>query len=162
IAALAGGTGLQTKSTAWISSATAAETAGQARGFADLVEKVKPAVISVRVKFDATAQRTGADQDDETMPFRQGSPFEKFFRQFGFEDMPNGMQNRQFRTPQMPQQPRAGEGSGFFISADGYAVTNNHVVNNAKTVQVITDDGKTLSAKVIGTDANTDLAVIKV
>ena len=162
VALLAGGMGLQTqtKSPAWISSAAAAETAAQPRGFADLVEKVKPAVISVRVKFDATAQRTGADQDDETMPFRQGSPFEKFFRRFGFEDMPNGMQNRQFRMPQMPGS--AAEGSGFFISADGYAVTNNHVVNNAKTVQVITDDGKTLSAKVIGTDAKTDLALIKV
>ena len=70
VALLAGGMGLQTqtKSPAWISSAAAAETAAQPRGFADLVEKVKPAVISVRVKFDATAQRTGADQDDETMP----------------------------------------------------------------------------------------------
>jgi serine protease Do len=163
IAVLAGGMGLQiqTKSPAWISSAAAAETAAQPRGFADLVEKVKPAVISVRVRLDATAQRTGANQDDEMMPFRQGSPFERFFRQFGFEDMPNGMQNRQFGMPQM--QPRtAAEGSGFFISADGYAVTNNHVVNNAKTVQVITDDGKTLSAKVIRTHPNTDLAVIKV
>src|SRR5262252_2126553 len=91
IAVLAGGMGLQTqtKSPAWISSAVAAETAGQPRGFADLVEKVKPAVISVRVRFDANAQRTGANQDDDMMPFRQGSPFERFFRQFGFEDMPN-------------------------------------------------------------------------
>ncbi|HSV24024.1 MAG TPA: Do family serine endopeptidase [Xanthobacteraceae bacterium] len=159
IAALAGGMGLQTqtKSPTWIASAAAAETAAQPRGFADLVEKVKPAVISVRVQFDKTAQRTN---DDEMTPFRQGSPFERFFRQFGFEDMPNGMQNRQFGMPQIPRT--AAEGSGFFISADGYAVTNNHVVNNAKTVQVITDDGKTLAAKVIGTDPNTDLALIKV
>src|SRR3984893_14834239 len=170
---LAAGTGLQTASNspAWLSSAVAAETAVQPRGFADLVEKVKPAVISVRVRFDGVAQPTAMGEDDDNMmPFRQGSPFEKFFRQFGFEDMPNGTQNRQFgqnrqfRMPQTPQmQPRtAAEGSGFFISADGYAVTNNHVVSNAKTVQVITDDGKTLSAKVIGTDPNTDLAVIKV
>ena len=55
-----------------------------------------------------------------------------------------------------------GEGSGFFVSADGYIVTNNHVVQNAKTVTVTTDDGKTLSAKVVGTDPKTDLAVIKV
>jgi serine protease Do len=173
IAMLAAGTGLQTASNspAWISSAVAAETAVQPRGFADLVEKVKPAVISVRVRFDGVAQPTAMGEDDDNMmPFRQGSPFEKFFRQFGFEDMPNGTQNRQFgqnrqfRMPQTPQmQPRtAAEGSGFFISADGYAVTNNHVVNNATTVQVITDDGKTLSAKVIGIDPNTDLAVIKV
>jgi serine protease Do len=170
MAMLAGGAGLQTASSrsAWISSAVAAETAAQPTGFADLVAKVKPAVISVRVRFDGGAQATALDQDDDNrLPFQQGSPFEKFFRQFGFGDMPNGMQNRQsgqnrrFGMPQM--QPRTtAEGSGFFISADGYAVTNNHVVNNAKSVQVITDDGKTLSAKVIGTDPITDLAVIKV
>jgi serine protease Do len=55
-----------------------------------------------------------------------------------------------------------GQGSGFFISADGYAVTNNHVVDSADKVEVTTDDGKTYSAKVIGTDARTDLALIKV
>ena len=55
-----------------------------------------------------------------------------------------------------------GEGSGFFISADGYAVTNYHVVDHAKTVQIKTDDGKTYTAKVVGTDQKTDLALIKV
>ena len=55
-----------------------------------------------------------------------------------------------------------GEGSGFFISADGYAVTNFHVVDHAKTVQIQTDDGKTYTAKVVGTDQKTDLALIKV
>jgi serine protease Do len=55
-----------------------------------------------------------------------------------------------------------GQGSGFFISADGYAVTNNHVVDGASKVEVTTDDGKTYTAKVIGTDARTDLALIKV
>ena len=161
-AVLVGGIGpqIEAKSPGWISGAAAAETAPQPRGFADLVAKVKPAVISVRVRFNVAAQQMGENENDETMPFRQGSPFERFFRQFGFEDMPNGMQNRQFSMPQTPKV--AGEGSGFFISADGYAVTNNHVVDNAKTVQVITDDGKTLQAKVVGTDPKTDLAVIKV
>ena len=55
-----------------------------------------------------------------------------------------------------------GQGSGFFISADGYAVTNNHVVDGADKVEVTTDDGKVYKAKVIGTDARTDLALIKV
>ena len=55
-----------------------------------------------------------------------------------------------------------GQGSGFFISSDGYAVTNNHVVQNAENVQVTTDDGKTYKAKVIGTDPRTDLALIKI
>ena len=55
-----------------------------------------------------------------------------------------------------------GQGSGFFISGDGYAVTNNHVVDKAESVQVTTDDGKIHEAKVIGTDPRTDLALIKV
>ena len=55
-----------------------------------------------------------------------------------------------------------GEGSGFFISADGYAVTNNHVVDHAKSVQVTTADGTIYKAKVVGTDPKTDLALIKV
>jgi serine protease Do len=135
--------------------AAAAETVGQPAGFADLVARVKPAVISVRVRLDDSARVSSFRQnDDNAVPFRQGSPFDRFFRQFGFQNMPNGMQ----------QTPRnmTGEGSGFFISADGYAVTNNHVVEHAKTVQVVTDDGKILSAKVIGTDPKTDLALIKV
>ena len=60
------------------------------------------------------------------------------------------------------EESSTGQGSGFFISADGYAVTNNHVVENAEKVEVTTDDGKTYSAKVIGTDPRTDLALIKV
>jgi serine protease Do len=78
---------------------------------------------------------------------------EKFFRQFGEQGQPNGMPRHHVIT---------GEGSGFFISADGYAVTNNHVVDHAKSVQVTTDDGTIYTAKVIGIDAKTDLALIKV
>jgi len=55
-----------------------------------------------------------------------------------------------------------GQGSGFFISPDGFAVTNNHVVDKAENVEVTTDDGKTYTAKVIGTDPRTDLALIKI
>src|SRR5260370_39287125 len=55
-----------------------------------------------------------------------------------------------------------GQGSGFVISADGYAVTNNHVVDGADKVEVTTDAGKTYTAKVIGTDPRTDVALIKV
>ncbi len=117
-------------------------------GFADIVEKVKPAVISVRVKIDQPAN--SSDGDDSGSPFPPGSPFEKFFRQFGMPSMPNG------------HEIITGQGSGFFISADGYAVTNNHVVQNAENVQVTTDDGKTYKAKVIGTDPRTDLALIKI
>ena len=64
--------------------------------------------------------------------------------------------------PKRQARSITGQGSGFFISADGYAVTNNHVVEKAENVKVTTDDGKTYNAKVIGTDPRTDLALIKV
>src|SRR5690242_12043763 len=116
-------------------------------GFADIVEKVKPAVISVRVKIDQPAQ---PGLSDDELPFPPGSPFERFFKRFG---TPGSPKNHEVIT---------GQGSGFFISRDGYAVTNNHVVQNAENVQVTADDGKTYTAKVIGTDSRTDLALIKV
>jgi serine protease Do len=138
---------------AWTSSALAAETMTQSPGFADMVAKVKPAVISVRVRLDAAKTASLSDNDGRT---QRGTPFDRFFRQFGLPDgMPNGVEPRNGR-------PISAEGSGFFISADGYAVTNNHVVEHAATVQVVTDDGKVLTAKVIGTDPKTDLALIKV
>jgi len=130
-----------------------ADTAARPVGFADIVEKVKPAVISVRVKMDA-----GSENLSEGLPFPPGSPFEQFFRRFGIPDdaipSPRGQQQRHNFT--------LGQGSGFFISADGYAVTNNHVVDKAESVNVTTDDAKTYTAKVIGTDSRSDLALIKV
>jgi len=122
-------------------------------GFADIVETVKPAVISVRVKMDASARVMGLEGN----PLSPGSPMDRFFRRFG---LPDGM-------PNLSPSPRGrnsvtGQGSGFFISADGYAVTNNHVVDKAQTVEVTADDGKTYSAKVIGTDSRTDVALIKI
>jgi len=137
-----------------------ARTLPQPIGFADIVEKVKPAVISVRVRIENT--RTDANGEN---PFPKGSPMDRFFRRFGQPENqnPNGAPNdpgaqrgnggRSFTT---------GQGSGFFISADGYAVTNNHVVDKAESVQVTSDDGKTYTAKVIGTDPRTDVALIKV
>src|SRR4051812_44958794 len=129
-----------------------AQTAQRPVGFADIVEKVKPAVISVRVKMNAGPQTSEFSGED---PFGPNSPFQYFFRRFGQEvpGMRGGSPRRQFTT---------GQGSGFFISADGYAVTNNHVVDKAESVEVTTDDGRTHTAKVIGTDSRTDLALIKV
>ena len=122
-------------------------------GFADIVEKVKPAVISVRVKVDGGTQTSGLGSNDVPPGLRE------FFRRFGMPDVPNGQEG-------MPRgrgrNVITGQGSGFFISADGYAITNNHVVEKAESVQVTTDDGKTHNAKVIGTDPRTDLALIKV
>src|SRR5215467_5163287 len=122
-------------------------------GFADIVEKVKPAVISVRVKVDGGTQTSGLGSNEVPPGLRE------FFRRFGMPDVPNGQEG-------MPRgrghNVIMGQGSGFLISADGYAVTNNHVVEKAESVQVTTDDGKTHKAKVIGTDPRTDLALIKV
>jgi serine protease Do len=131
-----------------------ADTMQRSTGFADVVEKVKPAVVSVRVKVDATAKMMSMNDNDEASPMQPGAPLEKFFEQFGGRGMPKGF----------PQGKRAvtGEGSGFFISPDGYAVTNNHVVDHAKTVQITMDDGSTYDAKVVGSDPKTDLALIKV
>ncbi|HLH90340.1 MAG TPA: Do family serine endopeptidase [Xanthobacteraceae bacterium] len=123
-------------------------------GFADIVAKVKPAVISVRVKMDVGAQSSGLGDEDN--PFGPSSPFRFFFRRFG----ENGPPDLRDQFPR--HQFATGQGSGFFISADGYAVTNNHVVAKAASVEVTTDDGKTHNAKVIGTDPRTDLALIKV
>jgi serine protease Do len=123
-------------------------------GFADLISKVKPAVISVRVRVDQSADENMAAPDgDDQSPSFKGTPFERFFRQYGENGPRNEMPRHQMVT---------GVGSGFFISADGYAVTNNHVVDHAKSVQITTDEGKTYTAKVIGTDQKTDLALIKV
>ena len=129
-----------------------AQTAQRPVGFADIVEKVKPSVISVRVKMSAGPESSSLGEDNPSGP---NSPFEFFFRRFGQEvpGMRGQFPRRQFTT---------GQGSGFFISADGYAVTNNHVVDKAESVEVTTDDGKTHTAKVIGTDPRTDLALIKV
>jgi serine protease Do len=125
--------------------------------FADLIEKVKPAVISVRVKLEQTASNENGDNS-----VQRGSPVDKFLRQFGeqFGQQFGQQFGRQFNAPQ--RRAVTGEGSGFFISADGYAVTNNHVVDHASNVTVTTDDGKIHSAKVIGTDSRSDLALIKV
>src|SRR5262245_32551267 len=105
------------------------------------------------MELDASGESTGLDGN---LPFPPDSPMERFFRRFGMPDA----------NPEKGRQPHhryvTGQGSGFFITADGYAVTNNHVVDKAQTVEVITDDGKSFEAKVIGTDPRTDLALIKV
>ena len=131
--------------------------------FSAIVEQVKPAVVSVQVKSEreqVSVQGRGFDD----LP--KDHPFNEFFRRFGWPgpgDENGGNREFQFRMPQQP--PRSfdtSQGSGFFISGDGYVVTNNHVVDGAKEVTVLTDDGRELDAKVIGTDERTDLALLKV
>src|SRR5262249_12350106 len=111
----------------------------------ELIQRVKPAVVSIKVKIveDGTSWK---NQFDDLPP-----EIQQFLKQFGSPNRGNP-----------PATVEMGEGSGFFISSDGYIVTNNHVVMNAKSVTVTMDDGKVLDADVIGTDPKTDLALIKV
>ena len=127
--------------------------AAQPQGFADMVEGVKPSVISVKVTMRERASDAANKSDDDG----SGSPMERFFRQFGGPDGVSQNPGREGRHGEM-----MGQGSGFFISSDGFAVTNNHVVDGADKVEVTTDAGKTYTAKVIGTDPRTDVALIKV
>ncbi len=119
-------------STARAANAAPPRSAAEPGDFADIVARVKPAVISVRVEIDGAQQQVATQNED-------GAP-----------------------DPDDGQGPIMGEGSGFFISADGYAVTNNHVVDHAKSLEVVTNDGRSYGAKVVGTDPKTDLALIKV
>jgi len=133
-----------------------AQPAAGPASFADIVDRVKPAVVSVKVN---TVEKVSDDDDDEgegrrKPRFRDGDPLERFFRRFGEEGMPFGRGAK-------PRKAMS-QGSGFVISADGYVVTNNHVVANASEVTVTLDDGRTLAARVVGADKKTDLALLKI
>jgi serine protease Do len=130
--------------------------------FSALVERVKPAVLSVQVQIDPS-QRVVAQNEDQNQPspFQgenpfKGTPFEHFFDRFGDN------QGRQAPNGGERPEPVNALGSGFFITADGYAVTNNHVIDGAVKIEVVTDSGKTFRARLIGADPKTDLALIKV
>ncbi|MEQ9151353.1 MAG: Do family serine endopeptidase [Parvibaculum sp.] len=131
------------------SAAPAATALERLPSFADLVEKVNPAVVSIRVDEEVEARGSAAMPD---LPFPPGSPFEKFFRDLQPQG-PDGAPRRRHATAL---------GSGFLISADGYIVTNNHVVGDGKDITVVRDDGTEMSAKLIGRDPKTDLALVKV
>ena len=127
--------------------------------FSALVERVKPAVLSVQVDINPALRTSAEDGDDQQTPGEnpfKGTPFEHFFDQFGG----NGQRGPNRGQGETPLQKALG--SGFFISADGYAVTNNHVIDGATKIEVVTDSGKTHKAKLVGADPKTDLALIKV
>ena len=137
----------------------------QAPSFADIVEKVSPAVVSVRVKGNAKQASNsesgsfdvpGLDQLPDDHPLKR---FFKEFRQHGDRDHDQG--RRHDRRGHGHARPIA-QGSGFFVSDDGYLVTNNHVVEDGSDYSVVMDDGTELDAKLVGTDPRTDLAVLKV
>ncbi len=138
--------------------AAASQPSAGPASFADVVDRVKSSVVSVKVQLsDGGDAETGSDA--APMPhFPPGSPFDRFFKQFG---LPNDEEGDGM-GPRRPHPHASAQGSGFFISADGYIVTNNHVVDHATEVKVTTSEGKALDAKVIGVDAKTDLALLKV
>ena len=138
-----------------VAPAYAAESSGPA-SFADIVDRVKGAVVSVKVKLSDAADDE-SEFESRPRPFPRGGPFERFFKRFGPAAARRGGRPSAWR----PREHATAQGSGFFITADGYIVTNNHVVEHANEVTVTTDGGKTLTAKVIGTDPKTDLALLK-
>jgi serine protease Do len=144
----------------------------QTMSFADVVEKVTPAVVSVRVesRIEPVSER-GSDRFSFEFPgledLPRDHPMQRFFREFwgdrGMEgdrrlerDRARPEGRRHFR-----QRPTS-QGSGFFVSADGYVVTNNHVVAGGQTFTVVHEDGTEYEARLVGTDERTDLAVLKI
>lgn len=136
-----------------VQAATAAtEQAGQPVDLTYAAKKALAAVVSVKTVQNSKTQTVEVD----------GDPFGDFFSDpFGFFGNPNqgnnGKQKRQVRTPK-----QEGLGSGVIISPDGYIVTNNHVVADVDEITVVLTDNREFSAKVIGTDPSSDLALIKV
>src|SRR5271157_1418143 len=111
-------------------SAIAPQPAAGPASFADIVDRVKPAVVSVKVKLTDVSPADEEDQPD----LSPNSPFYHFFRHFGLPDRGDGAAPR--RHSSMAQ------GSGFFITSDGFIVTNNHVVDHATEVTITTADAK--------------------
>ncbi|HET9159494.1 MAG TPA: trypsin-like peptidase domain-containing protein, partial [Caulobacteraceae bacterium] len=130
---------------------------GAPMSFADIFEKVSPAVVSIDVKSKVSVREMLQQQGipPQALPFFQG---------------PNGGGGGrggrggqgQDDDDEGPSQEALSSGSGFFISPDGYIVTNNHVVENASEITVTLKDERELKAEVVGRDEATDLAVIKV
>ncbi len=136
---------------------TAAPAARQSApaSFADLVEQVSPAVVNITTTAVVSRPvRSGP-------MFPDGSPFGDLFRDFNFPGQPGGPDGAPFGG-QTQQQRSTALGSGFVVSADGLIVTNNHVIDGADEIEVEFFSGGRLPAKVVGTDKNTDVAVLKV
>ncbi|MDX9974595.1 MAG: DegQ family serine endoprotease [FCB group bacterium] len=116
-------------------------------GFATIVEQASPAVVFIDVEKDAKGSPAGFFGPGEA------NPMEFFFGP--------GMRGRGGRMP-MNEAPMKGQGSGFIITPDGYIATNNHVVGDMDRVRVTMADGRRLDAKIIGSDPQTEIALIKV
>ncbi|MGE5565027.1 MAG: Do family serine endopeptidase [Parcubacteria group bacterium] len=126
---------------------------GAPMSFADIFEQVSPAVVSIDV-----TSKVSPDMLKRAIPGFEGLPFDIVPKQPKGGD--NGDDQGSDGQPNLPKQQASG--SGFFISPDGYIVTNNHVVENADEIKVSLKDGRELDADIVGRDEGTDLAVIKV
>ncbi|MFK0384568.1 MULTISPECIES: Do family serine endopeptidase [Rhizobium/Agrobacterium group] len=145
--------------------------APQVPSFANVVDAVSPAVVSVRVQSNVQP----ASDDSNSFSFNFGGrgldqlpddhPLKRFFKEFGGPNMDRGDRGdrgpNRHRDGKGPLRPVA-QGSGFFISEDGYVVTNNHVVDDGSAYTVVMNDGTELDAKLVGRDPRTDLALLKV
>lgn len=132
------------------SPAIEAAPSGQPIDLTYAAEKALPAVVHIKYVQNSKVQTVDVQED----------PFSDFFGPFGFfgnPDQGNGRQKRRVQTPK-----KEATGSGVIISPDGYIVTNNHVVNGADELTVTLNDNREYSARIIGTDPNTDLALIKI
>lgn len=135
-----------------VNAASATVAPGQPVDLTYAAEKSLPSVVHILCTRNSKVETVEV----------QSNPFDDFFSDpFGFFGNPNqdngGKQKRQYRTPK-----QQGSGSGVIISADGYIVTNNHVVEGADELTVTLNDNKEYSARIIGTDKTTDLALIKI
>jgi Do/DeqQ family serine protease len=110
--------------------------------YADVVSRVSPAVITIHSEMRV--------RPPQQFPFMDNPMFREFFNQRGGPPQ------------QMPEQHRSGLGSGVIISNDGYILTNHHVIDGADQIKVDLNDDRTLDAKVVGSDAPSDLAVLKI
>ena len=133
----------------------------QQQSFAPLVKKVSPAVVNISVSQKADADAMAEEPEMTPSPNFPNSPFDEFLRRF-FEQQGSGGQRHLF--PQIPdgQARRIALGSGFIIDPTGYVVTNSHVIGDAAKVEVTLQDNAKYSAKIIGRDPKTDLAVLKI
>ncbi|MFN3505856.1 MAG: Do family serine endopeptidase [Allorhizobium sp.] len=143
--------------------------APQVPSFGDVVEAVLPAVVSVRVQ--SNVQNTASDESNFSFNFGgrnfdelpDDHPLKRFFREFGGPGMEGPRGERGPRAERGPGRLRpTAQGSGFFISEDGYIVTNNHVINDGSAFTIVMNDGKEYDAKLVGKDSRTDLALLKV
>lgn len=118
--------------------------------FADLAEQLSPAVVIIRTTQQVRSRGPGRP---DTPQFPPGSPFEEYFRDFFERQRPDG---------EAPRRRPNSVGSGFVIDGSGIVVTNNHVIADSETIEVVLHDGRRADAEVLGRDERTDLAVLKI